>query len=311
MKIGSIALASALTLGLAALASGCGASNPSPSTTTPAANVKSGGTLTVAESPSTNVDWYIPIVTASTDTVNNGSVINQIFQPLIYLNDQYKIVWSQSVASNITYNKAGTVYHVFIGKKWKWSNGQPVTAADLMFTWHVIKAASANNAPAPWPYVGVGTGDVPNGIKSVVENNAHEVTFTLDKPANAQWFIYNGLIQMTPMPVKVLDPDGSNWAKEIQYLGSIGSKPSSAEQVSDGPFILTSATPNQSWILKRNPLYSGHKAKITKLEFVYQASNTSEFTALKTGQVDIGYLDSTQLGSKSQLTALGDKIWAG
>ncbi|NMP24454.1 hypothetical protein HIJ39_19210 [Sulfobacillus sp. DSM 109850] len=103
-------------------------------------------------------------------------------------------MWKSSVASKITYNNAGTVYHVFIGKKWKWSNGQPVTAQDLLFSWNAMKAASAANAPSPWPYVGAGTGDIPDGIASVVANNSHEVTFTLKQPANQQWFIYNGLI---------------------------------------------------------------------------------------------------------------------
>ncbi|NMP25002.1 ABC transporter substrate-binding protein [Sulfobacillus harzensis] len=71
-----------------------------------------------------------------------------------------------------------------------WSNGQPVTAKDLLFTWNVVKAASSKAASTPWPYTGVGTGDIPNGVQSVVENNPHEVTFTLTKPANQEWFVY-------------------------------------------------------------------------------------------------------------------------
>ncbi|NMP24999.1 peptide ABC transporter substrate-binding protein [Sulfobacillus sp. DSM 109850] len=290
---------------MATLAAGCGSS-----TQTGASSSKpvSGGTLTVALPSQTNLDWYLPIYDAASDQMYNSWLNNQIYKPLIHLNDKYQIVWKSSIASKITYNASGTVYHVFIGKNWKWSNGQPVTANDLMFTWNVIKAASASNAPSPWPFVGAGTGDIPNGIASVVENNSHEVTFTLTKPANQQWFIYNGLIQLTPMPSKVLDVDGNNWSKEIQYLGSIASNPKTAETVSDGPFELVSATPNQDWVLKPNPNYGGYKAKVGKLVFDYESSSTAEFSALKTGQIDLGYLDPTQLGAAGELTSQGDKI---
>lgn len=292
------------------LAAGCGTTT---STVAKAPlTVHKGGTLTVALPPDTNINWYIPITDAGNDSVYNGWLQDQIYQPLIYLNDNYQIVWKNSVASRITYNKSGTVYHVFLGKQWKWSDGDPVTASDLLFTWHVVQAASATNAPAPWPFVGAGTGEIPSGVKSVVENNPYEVTFTLDHPENQQWFIYNGLIQLTPMPAQVFDKDGSNWTKEAQYLGSIATSPSAtAEKVSDGPFLLKSATPNQQWVLTPNPLYGGHKATLSKLIFAYEASNDAEFAALRTGTVNLGYLDPSQLGSKGQLLALGDKIFPG
>ncbi len=316
MKARSLTLASAaLAVGIATLAAGCGSSTTVSKTGTTPTTPQKGGTLTVALPPQTNLDWYLPINTASSDQIYNGWMDNQIYKPLIFLNDQYQIVWKSSIASNITYNKAGTVFHVFIGKNWKWSNGQPVTAKDLLFTWNVVKAASAKNAPSPWPFVGGGTGDIPSGVQSVVENNSHEVTFTLKKPANQQWFIYNGLIQLVPMPSAVLNKyaSGSNataadWTKEIQYLGSIGSKPSTAQLASDGPFELVSGTTNQQWIMKPNPAYGGTKPSVSKLEFVYEASSTSEFSALKQDQIDLGYLDPSQLGSKGELTSQGDKI---
>ncbi|NMP22291.1 peptide ABC transporter substrate-binding protein [Sulfobacillus harzensis] len=315
MKARSLTMASAaLAVGIATLAAGCGTTTKTTTGTAPT-TPKSGGTLTVALPPQTNLDWYLPINTASSDQIYNGWMDNQIYKPLIFLNDQYQIVWKSSIASKITYNKAGTVYHVFIGKNWKWSTGQPVTANDLMFTWNVVKAASASNAPTPWPFVGAGTGDIPSGIQSVVENNSHEVTFTLKQPANQEWFIYNGLIQLVPMPSAELNlyakgpnPTAADWTKEVQYLGSIGSRPSTAQLASDGPFELVSATPNQTWIMKPNPDYGGYKPKIGKLDFVYEASSTAEFSALRQGQISLGYLDPSQLGAKAQLTSQGDRI---
>ncbi len=297
-----------LAAGVAVLLAACGTH---ASTTATSSNLHRGGTLTVALSPSTNIDWYLPIVDAGADSVDNFWLLDQIYKPLIYLNNSYQIVRNSSIASKIVYNKTGTVYHVYLNRKWRWSTGQPVTARDVLFTWHVVQAASAANAPAPWPFVGGGTGDIPSGIQSVVENNAHEVTFTLKQPANQQWFIYNGLIQLTPMPAKQLDKYGSNWPREIRYLGSIATNPKTAALASDGPYELKSASPNQSWVLVPNPHYAGHRSLVNRLVFAYESSSIAEFSALKTGNVNLGYLDPTQLGAAGQLTQQGDKVFAG
>ena len=192
----------ALTVGIATVAAGCGAATTNPPASG-ATGVQKGGTIIFALPPQTNINWYLPVTTAAFDSVYNTQLLNMLYKPLIWINNQYQIDWKSSIARKITYNKQGTVYHVYLNKKWHWSNGQPVTAKDVLFTWNVVKAASATNAPAPWPFVGAGTGDIPNGIQSVVQNNPYELTFTLDKPANQQWFIYNGLIQLVPMPSSV------------------------------------------------------------------------------------------------------------
>ncbi len=312
MKLRSVTLASAaLVAGVATLAAGIGSSTTPKPANARASVVHKGGTLSVALPPATNINWFIPITNPANDSVYNAWLQDQIYQPLIHLSNSYTIDWNQSVASNVKSNKAGTVYTVNLNKKWRWSNGQPVTSKDLIFTWNVVKAASATNAPLPWPYVGAGTGDIPAGIKSVQADGPYQVTFTLDKPANQQWFIYNGLIQLVPMPAKVFDKYGSNWTQEIKYLGSIATNPSTAQKASDGPFELVSSVQNQSTVLKPNPAYGGHKATVNKLIFVYEASNDAEFAALKTGTVNFGYLDPSQLGSSRALTSIGDSIYPG
>ncbi len=312
MKFRTMTLASvALTVGITTLAAGCGTTTTTSAGAGHPLTPHKGGTLTVALPSDTNINWYIPMTNAANDQVYNGWLQDQIYKPLIHLNDAYQIVWKQSVASKITYNKQGTVYHVFIGKNWKWSNGMPVTAQDLLFTYNAIKAASASKVAQPWPFVGAGTGDIPFGVQSAVATNNHEVTFTLKKPVNQQWFIYNGLIQLTPMPAKALDKYGSNWTKEVKYLGSIATNPATAKMASDGPFILKSATPNQNWVLAPNKNYGGHKASVSKLVFAYESSNTAEFAALKSGNVNLGYIDPSQLGASKALTSQGDKIFPG
>ncbi|MCY0887472.1 MAG: peptide ABC transporter substrate-binding protein [Alicyclobacillaceae bacterium] len=307
-----MAMTGAIALGVAFTVSGCGtsAANSSSKPTSPTAKTSSTasshGTLTYALAPQTNITWYLPIINGTNDTTVNTEISEQMYKPLIWINSEYKIDWKSSLARKITYNKQGTVYHIYLNPKWHWSNGQPVTADDVLFTWKVIKAASAANAPAPWPYVGVGTGDIPNGIRSFVKNSKYELTVTLKKPANQEWFIYNGLVQIVPLPASEMDIH-KNIDKEIQYLGDNATKPS-FNKIVDGPFELVSAIPNQAWTLVPNPHYDGHKSTLKKFVFEYEGSSSAEFAALKTGSVNVGYLDLSQYGSEPALKSMGDVI---
>ncbi len=304
----------AMTAGATLLVAGCGNSSPSShssgnstGSSTASSTPTAGGIINYALPTQTNLNWFLPIVNAASDSVYNTQLIDQLYKPLIYINNQYQIDWKSSIAKKITYNTQGTVYHVFLNPKWTWSDGQPVTSKDVLFTWNVIKAASAANAPKPWPFVGAGTGDIPNGVKSVVANSPTEVTITLDKPANQQWFIYNGIVQLTPMPEHAWDKYPTDMTKEAAYLGQNATN-AMFDKVVDGPFQMQSATANQSWVIVPNKKYPGHKSIVDKIVFNYEASNAAEFAALKTGGINVGYLDPSQLGSKGALTSMGDKI---
>ncbi|NMP25001.1 hypothetical protein [Sulfobacillus harzensis] len=114
MKTRALTVTSAaLAMGIAAVAAGCGSTSHS------AASAGATGTLTTAVTPATNLDWFLPIDPASNNYIYNATLDDQIFKPLIFLNDQYHIVWKSSVASKITYNHTGTVYHVFLSRKWR------------------------------------------------------------------------------------------------------------------------------------------------------------------------------------------------
>ncbi|AEW05458.1 ABC-type transporter, periplasmic subunit [Sulfobacillus acidophilus DSM 10332] len=298
MKSRRLALAASLTTAVALAAAGCGSTSQTPSSTP--STPQSGGTIVYALPPQTNLNWYIPIVNSGYDSLYNFQLIYQLYKPLIYIGSNYAIDWGSSIAKNITYNAQGTVYHIFLNPKWTWSNGKPVTSQDILFTWNVIKATSAPNAPQPWPYVMAGVGDIPNGVQSIVANGPDEVTITLKQPANQEWFIYNGIAQLTPMPSAVWNKYPTNISQEITYLGQQGTNPS-FDSVVDGPYMLKNAVSSQSWTLVPNPHYAGHKAYAT-IVMAYEGSNAAEFAALKTNQVQVGYLDLSEYGARSQLT---------
>lgn len=287
-------------------AAACGGASTQTGSAPASSQRATGGVINYAEPPQSNLNWFLPVVDASFDSIQNFQFIFQMYKPLIWVNANYTIDWHSSIAKHISYNKNGTVYHVLLNPKRHWSNGKPVTAQDVLFTWDGIKAASGKSATAPWPYVGAGTGDIPSGVQSIVANGAHEVTITLKKPANQQWFIYNGIIQLIPMPKAAWDIH-KNTQKEIAYLGKEGSNPG-FDKVVDAPFKIGPTAQNQYWTLIPNSSYDGHKSTVKKVIFNYEGSNAAEFAALKTGTINVGYLDLSQFGSKSQLTKQGDVV---
>ncbi len=262
-----------------------------------------GGTIVEALPAQTGITWYFPLENGANASLYNAQLTSLLYKPLVYIDPNYSIGYAHSIARKITYSTQGTVYHVFLNPKWHWSNGRPVTTADVLFAWQVAKAASNPKAAQPWPWYGAGSGDVPQGISRVFANGPYEFTVVLKKPANQEWFIYNGLAggAFTPLPKKLFDRYSGNMTKELAYLGNLATNPR-ADSVVDGPFKLASAVQNQSWTLVPNPGYSGHKASYARLVLAYETSSTAEFSALKTGQVQVGYLPPAEYGARAELS---------
>ncbi len=293
----------ALSLGaLTIMAAGCGSSSASSSThaTTPS-------TVVVALPVQTSPNWFFPVL-ASTAFIDTNSQMNiMMYKPLVYISKTDGIDYRKSLATSITYNASGTRYVITLGNKYKWSNGRPVTAQDVVFTWDVMKAASENNAV--WSYGGAGGGGVPADWQSVTADGSHTVIVTLAHPANQTWFIHNGLGQLIPVPVSAWNKYPSNMTEELTYIKSIANVPSAKPyDIVDGPYKFSKMQPNDDWIFVPNPSYGGHRASIKAVEYLYETSSANQFAALKTGTVDVGYLPPSLWDSKKDLS--GDNFWS-
>jgi peptide/nickel transport system substrate-binding protein len=70
-----------------------------------------------------------------------------VWRPLVALTSNLQIDYSKSIVQSTTALGNNTVIDVKMNSKWKWSDGQPVTAQDVEFEWNLIKAScpSASN----------------------------------------------------------------------------------------------------------------------------------------------------------------------
>jgi peptide/nickel transport system substrate-binding protein len=176
------------------------------------------------------------------------------------------------LAKRWTINKAKTVYTFYLGKAY-FSNGDPVTAQDVVWSYHY--------------------GDNPEGtqfllqeagFKSIKALNNSTVQITLSHPSAMFW----GIVAMYPESVvdpKVVEKHPSGWL--------------ATHMIGSGPYMMTSYNPSTEAVFKLNPHYVGPKPPIPEviLKFVPDPSVRQEL-------VETGAVDLTQDLSTTQLQAL-------
>ncbi len=301
MKYRMLAVTSAALLGSAALLAGCGGSSTASAAATPAAKIQHGGTAVIALSTQSSPNWFFPMLSASAFSDLNTQVDGMMYKPMIQFNAKDVVDYSRSLVSNITSNKNGTEYTLTLSHKYKWSNGQPITAQDVVFTWDITKAASEPNAV--WVYGGAGIGGVPNIWKSVTAVGNNKVVVKLSQPTNSNWFVHNGLAQLWPVPKSVWDKYPTNMTKEMKFINSVANSPlNKVYDVVDGAYHIQSAQANNQWVFVPNKNYSGHKSILNKVIFQYETSDASEFAALKNGTISLGYLPMANYGARNLLS---------
>ncbi len=277
------------------LLAGCGTTAPASTSSSSHAD-----TVVMATAPLQAPNWFFAVGSNTGATLINGQVQSLLYVPLVDIGTNDAPNYSQSIATGVTVNKASDQFIVHLGSKFKWSNGQPVTAQDVVFAWNLIKAASSPHAPFGYPDVGIG--GIPADWKSVVAHGSKTVVITTTTPVNAVWFIQDGIAEITPVDKAVWDKYPTNKDKELEFINSLSNSPSSPEyHVVDGAFKFAKMAPNDYWEFVPNPAYGGHKPSIKKFILQYETSTASEFDALKAGTVDLGYLPNSFWGARGEL----------
>jgi peptide/nickel transport system substrate-binding protein len=170
-------------------------SSGTPGGGSPAGGTKeAGGTATWALNPSAVPNYIFPFDSSTYfSAVNSEEFQYLIYRPLYWFGNGASPTFSASLSL-----ADPPVYHgrqVSITMKgWKWSNGETVSAQDLLFWIHMMQAV----ANGDWgDYV---PGEFPDNVSDVKIVNATTLTMTMDKAYNPTWFTYNELSQLTPSP---------------------------------------------------------------------------------------------------------------
>lgn len=170
---------------------GCGGS----SSNSGGGTKQTGGTANWAEAPQATPNYIFPFASFSYFSVANLTQFQELmYRPLYWfgkgatpnLNPQL------SLAQNPTYTNGGKTVTVNL-KSYVWSNGEKVTPQDVIFWLNMMKVEKRI-------WAGYVPGTIPDNISSI-STSGTSLTFQLTAPANANWFTYNELSQITPMPM--------------------------------------------------------------------------------------------------------------
>jgi len=282
----------------------------------------SGGTVRWAEPPGTPPTYIFPFMSGTQSSVDNISQFQYLMYRPLYMfgfpgNTNTTLNPTLSLASTPTYSNNDTEATIAL-KSYKWSNGESVTASDVLFFMNILHAETAN-----WyAYV---PGLMPDNIKNITVNSPTSITFTFNKSYDPTWMNYNQFSQITPFPL-AWDVTSSGGApgsgacsngtygaastdaactKVYNFLsGQAGNLSTYASNpiwgVVDGPYTIAasmggsfSATGQVTMV--PNPAYSGPQKATVKVVQEPYTTDSAEFNALLGGNVDIGYVPQQDL----------------
>jgi peptide/nickel transport system substrate-binding protein len=283
---------------------------------------KHGGTITVAQLSTSTPDYIFPITPGADLSVYTADFEDYFWRPLIWSpngDSVPTIDWKDSVAKSIKFsnkNKTATI----VLNKYRWSNGKPVTSTDVKFDYMLFKAAITLSPANEGDYT---PGLYPDNVSAFLTPKPNTVVIKFKHTYNKYFVLYTQLGLLTPLPATAWAKTSSNgkilpesaWSKWTTACVKAKSCPSeniynfltSASvpkdftssplwKTVDGPFQLKSFdVADGTFSLKPNSKYSGHKPYASTVTYHTYQSTSSEFTALQDNQLDVGFVDASDL----------------
>ena len=193
-------------------------------------------------------------------------------------------------------SKDGRVITMKLRDDITWSDGEPLTADDFIFTWEMA-VSPKNTVATTYPY---------DAIESVTATDSQTVVITFTEPF-APWLanLWHGIL-----PAHILRPifdaegtiDNADWLKN--------------PTVGSGPYVFAEWESGSYARFVRNENYWGTPAKIDEIFIRFVPDDASQVAALKAGDADLGtfisYADVNTLqdaGLKIMIEPSGYSEW--
>jgi peptide/nickel transport system substrate-binding protein len=250
-----------------AILTACGSSPSSPaSSTSTSASASSSSSATAAGQAGATINAGIIVPTAEINplTVADQGGLDMLAQTGEYLtfSDQ-KLTLHPVLATSWTPNAAATVWTFKIRQGVKFSNGHPLTADDVVYTYQLqTNPKSSSNALSA-----LGGVLQPSGVVKVDD---YTVAFHLEAPnGNFPYLTSSDNYNMIILPAGY---DPGSW--QSTFVGT-------------GPFLLKSYTPKVGASFTANPSYWGTKALPAATNFTFYDTQTPGILALTAGNIDV------------------------
>lgn len=259
----SLALTGAMALSLTA----CGGGSESTTTTTAAAAAADGETAAAAESTGsigkTDIVFamsgdIVALDPAAQQDTTSSVILKHIYSTLLDTDDDGNLV--PDLAESWEMSEDGTSFTYYLRDDACFSDGTPVTAQDVKFTYD-----RAMEMPK--------TKSNTSKIKEVVVDNDYQVTINLTE----QYAPFKTIVTSSNLSIvseAAVTAAGEAYGDVDNILGS-------------GEFVCTEWTPNDHYVLVRNDNYWGEMPIATSITCRVIPEGSARTIALETGEVDI------------------------
>jgi peptide/nickel transport system substrate-binding protein len=319
----------ALALAGVLLAAACSGGSSSGSESGPESStaLSKGSTVTIAEAPGASPNYIFPITPTQQYSIYTLNEFQSLmYRPLYYApkGDQPVIDDTLSLAQQPIYSQHNTVVTINMKTTYQWSDGSPVDARDVVFFLNLLKAAVRES---PANFGNYTPGEIPDNLASYTATGKYQLTLTLTHSVNPQWFTADQLQLLSPLPLawdktSATGPPGDDdltaaGAKQVYdflagqaaNLATYATNP--LWQVVDGPWRLTSYSTTGQLSMTANPHYGGpYKPAIPNLEELPFTSEAAEFSEIKAGAIDVGYVPTDDLPQLPAIQRAGYRVVA-
>ncbi|CAI0714064.1 ABC transporter substrate-binding protein [Serratia liquefaciens] len=205
-------------------------------------------------------------------------IFNDLFEGLLRVGKNGEVI----PALATKWETKGTVWTFHLRPEAKWSNGDPVTADDFVFSWRRLtdpKTASPYGSYLASAYVlnaaEINAGGKPPSELGVKALDAHTLQVTLAEPNS---YLLKQLVHFPVLPVnrKVVEQYGKNWTQPQNFVGN-------------GAFKLAQWVVNEKVVVERNTQYWDNAHTVLNKVTFLPLQGFPEVARFRAGEIELGY----------------------
>ncbi|WP_410528737.1 oligopeptide ABC transporter substrate-binding protein OppA [Serratia sp. AXJ-M] len=222
-------------------------------------------------------------------------IFNDLFEGLLRVGKNGEVI----PALATKWETKGTVWTFHLRPEAKWSNGDPVTADDFVFSWRRLtdpKTASPYGSYLASAYVlnaaEINAGSKPPSELGVKALDAHTLQVTLAEPNS---YLLKQLVHFPVLPVnrKVVEQYGKNWTQPQNFVGN-------------GAFKLAQWVVNEKVVVERNTQYWDNAHTVLNKVTFLPLQGFPEVARFRAGEIELGYSAPPELYQQLK-KSLGDE----
>lgn len=207
-------------------------------------------------------------------------IMHHAFEPLVRMDE--KGLPTDGASISRTHNDDYTVWTFKLREGMKWSNGEPVTAHDYVYSVERILNPKTGSRVATMVYSFLKNGEdfygskmkegEVLGIRAVDDLN---LEITLENPT--PYFISNiSHSAWYPLNKSTVEKNGDQWTSTPETL------------ISNGPFTITAIKPKDRVVMKKNPnFWDAENVYFDEIEFLFIEDQNSELSSFTSKEIDM------------------------